>query len=489
MIKTPSEHNVSKESRQYSIDFILSLKDKWTIKPLDMNFVKIPLKIQESLKFNISKQENSLYQILNSILEELTKDNIFYILYKLKKNFTLDKVFIELACEIIIRKVLSSPKFIEIYLNFSYELCHYILKQNNLNYNRKKQKYIRKSFCSNIKHFLDQDYINRIQYVSLRNKFNWFNQKLFNDPALVGELYVRRFIKEPSIIHYLDGLLLKLSIENIESNLSKCYILLNKIWKRMEFFMNTKNNSKSEKEEIKGLINDKFEEYLKLIKIFSDSPSLNKQTVEKIVGFFDLIMNGKLNEKSFEALSSINYKMKQNLIFVPKTSRNSMKNEIPSWQDYLKKENTENLHYSALNNNNNNDTRSFFDRNHPSINQLDSIQDVIDKLSRCHNLQEEGKGLINFIANNFQRRNEILSLIMFASSISDQKPKKNQLREFIQQMIKELPISLKDLKDAAILCLKKLESEIFDSQLLREYSNNCIKDLSTYGFVDSKRAY
>ena len=342
---------------QYSLPFMLSLREKYKEKPANMKEIKIPQKneirsrakvvTEEAYRFtrnyldensehkNLSinyinkiqlneEEINNKTKILREILNKITFDNYDELLNQILK-FEYDEKLLEIFKNLIFTKILTEKKYFYIYINICIQMCKLYNKKTFSNEPKMNLKSI--LLISIQKEFLD-NYNTNINYpftISGYEKQKFIQNIKFSNIKLISEFYNNSLIPQKIISDCFEvlnikedslsiAILCKLIIYTYKKLIIDGKDLLEKGISHLEYLFNNKNSSLNNKEkffimdilELKDKILKNSEELLKNEDALSNNNDYINLGVTKYGKFSNLRTRRKssINPKNVEQIKS-----------------------------------------------------------------------------------------------------------------------------------------------------------------------------------------
>ena len=342
---------------QYSLPFMLSLREKYKEKPTNMKEIKIPQKneirsrakvvTEEAYRFtrnyldensehkNLSinyinkiqlneEEINNKTKILREILNKITFDNYDELLNQILK-FEYDEKLLEIFKNLIFTKILTEKKYFYIYINICIQMCKLYNKKTFSNEPKMNLKSI--LLISIQKEFLD-NYNTNINYpftISGYEKQKFIQNIKFSNIKLISEFYNNSLIPQKIISDCFEvlnikedslsiAILCKLIIYTYKKLIIDGKDLLEKGISHLEYLFNNKNSSLNNKEkffimdilELKDKILKNSEELLKNEDALSNNNDYINLGVKKYGKFSNLTTRRKssINPKNVEQIKS-----------------------------------------------------------------------------------------------------------------------------------------------------------------------------------------
>ena len=342
---------------QYSLPFMLSLREKYKEKPTNMKEIKIPQKneirsrakvvTEEAYRFtrnyldensehkNLSinyinkiqlneEEINNKTKILREILNKITFDNYDELLNQILK-FEYDEKLLEIFKNLIFTKILTEKKYFYIYINICIQMCKLYNKKTFSNEPKMNLKSI--LLISIQKEFLD-NYNTNINYpftISGYEKQKFIQNIKFSNIKLISEFYNNSLIPQKIISDCFEvlnikedslsiAILCKLIIYTYKKLIIDGKDLLEKGISHLEYLFNNKNSSLNNKEkffimdilELKDKILKNSEELLKNEDALSNNNDYINLGVRKYGKFSNLRTRRKssINPKNVEQIKS-----------------------------------------------------------------------------------------------------------------------------------------------------------------------------------------
>ena len=342
---------------QYSLPFMLSLREKYKEKPANMKEIKIPQKneirsrakvvTEEAYRFtrnyldensehkNLSinyinkiqlneEEINNKTKILREILNKITFDNYDELLNQILK-FEYDEKLLEIFKNLIFTKILTEKKYFYIYINICIQMCKLYNKKTFSNEPKMNLKSI--LLISIQKEFLD-NYNTNINYpftISGYEKQKFIQNIKFSNIKLISEFYNNSLIPQKIISDCFEvlnikedslsiAILCKLIIYTYKKLIIDGKDLLEKGISHLEYLFNNKNSSLNNKEkffimdilELKDKILKNSEELLKNEDALSNNNDYINLGVRKYGKFSNLRTRRKssINPKNVEQIKS-----------------------------------------------------------------------------------------------------------------------------------------------------------------------------------------
>ena len=342
---------------QYSLPFMLSLREKYKEKPANMKEIKIPQKneirsrakvvTEEAYRFtrnyldensehkNLSinyinkiqlneEEINNKTKILREILNKITFDNYDELLNQILK-FEYDEKLLEIFKNLIFTKILTEKKYFYIYINICIQMCKLYNKKTFSNEPKMNLKSI--LLISIQKEFLD-NYNTNINYpftISGYEKQKFIQNIKFSNIKLISEFYNNSLIPQKIISDCFEvlnikedslsiAILCKLIIYTYKKLIIDGKDLLEKGISHLEYLFNNKNSSLNNKEkffimdilELKDKILKNSEELLKNEDALSNNNDYINLGVKKYGKFSNLRTRRKssINPKNVEQIKS-----------------------------------------------------------------------------------------------------------------------------------------------------------------------------------------
>ena len=342
---------------QYSLPFMLSLREKYKEKPANMKEIKIPQKneirsrakvvTEEAYRFtrnyldensehkNLSinyinkiqlneEEINNKTKILREILNKITFDNYDKLLNQILK-FEYDEKLLEIFKNLIFTKILTEKKYFYIYINICIQMCKLYNKKTFSNEPKMNLKSI--LLISIQKEFLD-NYNTNINYpftISGYEKQKFIQNIKFSNIKLISEFYNNSLIPQKIISDCFEvlnikedslsiAILCKLIIYTYKKLITDGKDLLEKGISHLEYLFNNKNSSLNNKEkffimdilELKDKILKNSEELLKNEDSLSNNNDYINLGVRKYGKFSNLRTRRKssINPKNVEQIKS-----------------------------------------------------------------------------------------------------------------------------------------------------------------------------------------
>ena len=342
---------------QYSLPFMLSLREKYKEKPANMKEIKIPQKneirsrakvvTEEAYRFtrnyldensehkNLSinyinkiqlneEEINNKTKILREILNKITFDNYDELLNQILK-FEYDEKLLEIFKNLIFTKILTEKKYFYIYINICIQMCKLYNKKTFSNEPKMNLKSI--LLISIQKEFLD-NYNTNINYpftISGYEKQKFIQNIKFSNIKLISEFYNNSLIPQKIISDCFEvlnikedslsiAILCKLIIYTYKKLITDGKDLLEKGISHLEYLFNNKNSSLNNKEkffimdilELKDKILKNSEELLKNEDSLSNNNDYINLGVRKYGKFSNLRTRRKssINPKNVEQIKS-----------------------------------------------------------------------------------------------------------------------------------------------------------------------------------------
>ena len=341
---------------QYSLPFMLSLREKYKEKPANMKEIKIPQKkeirsrakvVTEAYRFtrnyldensehkNLSinyinkiqlneEEINNKTKILREILNKITFDNYDELLNQILK-FEYDEKLLEIFKNLIFTKILTEKKYFYIYINICIQMCKLYNKKTFSNEPKMNLKSIllisiQKEFLDNyntninypftISGYEKQKFIQNIKFTNIKLIAEFYNNSLIPQ-KIISDCFEVLNIKEDSLS---IAILCKLIIYTYKKLIIDGKDLLEKGISHLEYLFNNKNSSLNNKEkffimdilELKDKILKNSEELLKNEDALSNNNDYINLGVRKYGKFSNLRTRRKssINPKNVEQIKS-----------------------------------------------------------------------------------------------------------------------------------------------------------------------------------------
>ena len=342
---------------QYSLPFMLSLREKYKEKPANMKEIKIPQKneirsrakvvTEEAYRFtrnyldensehkNLSinyinkiqlneEEINNKTKILREILNKITFDNYDELLNQILK-FEYDEKLLEIFKNLIFTKILTEKKYFYIYINICIQMCKLYNKKTFSNEPKMNLKSlllisIQKEFLDNyntninypftISGYEKQKFIQNIKFSNIKLISEFYNNSLIPQ-KIISDCFEVLNIKEDSLS---IAILCKLIIYTYKKLIIDGKDLLEKGISHLEYLFNNKNSSLNNKEkffimdilELKDKILKNSEELLKNEDALSNNNDYINLGVRKYGKFSNLRTRRKssINPKNVEQIKS-----------------------------------------------------------------------------------------------------------------------------------------------------------------------------------------
>ena len=342
---------------QYSLPFMLSLREKYKEKPANMKEIKIPQKneirsrakvvTEEAYRFtrnyldensehkNLSinyinkiqlneEEINNKTKILREILNKITFDNYDELLNQILK-FEYDEKLLEIFKNLIFTKILTEKKYFYIYINICIQMCKLYNKKTFSNEPKMNLKSIllisiQKEFLDNyntninypftISGYEKQKFIQNIKFTNIKLIAEFYNNSLIPQ-KIISDCFEVLNIKEDSLS---IAILCKLIIYTYKKLITDGKDLLEKGISHLEYLFNNKNSSLNNKEkffimdilELKDKILKNSEELLKNEDSLSNNNDYINLGVRKYGKFSNLRTRRKssINPKNVEQIKS-----------------------------------------------------------------------------------------------------------------------------------------------------------------------------------------